>query len=277
VLFIGATSGIGQSALQHFSRHASSPHIYSVARPPSVNSHENLIAADVSLISEIDKIVQTITQKETKVDILFMSAGFIAFKGRRDTREGPEPSMTTRYYSRLRAVQKLLPMLNNASTSSSRIVSVLAGGMEGPLNERDLDLRDPRTLTLEKIARENPRLSVVHWFPGPVATPGLAKAQIFGMSPPNPSTQDDAGARAVFLATSDRYAVHGGLVPIPEGVGLVKKSGGGIFLVDPQGESADNEYLLADLRKRGVDKAVWSFTQEVFAACSKVRSSNDEL
>lgn len=307
VLFMGATSGIGQSALETFSQYAASPHIYSVARPPSVNSHENLlaslrqanptgsfnlIAADVSLISEIDKIVQTITRKETKVDILFMSAGFMAFEGRRDTPEGLEPSMTTRYYSRIRAVQQLLPLLN-ASMSGPRIISVLAGGMEGPLNERDLDLRDPRswsfwdasvhtatmgTLALENIALENPRLSIVHWFPGPVATPGLANAQRFGMSPPNPSTQVDAGARAVFLATNDRYAVQGGLVPVPEGLKPAEKSGDGVFLVDPDGKIANNEDLLADLRKRDVGKVVWSFTQEVFAACtSKVRSSNDEL
>lgn len=89
------------------------------------------------------------------------------------------------------------------------------------------------------------------------------------MSPPNPMSQEDAGAGFVFLATSDRYAVQGGgLVPVPEELGVVKKSGGGIFLADPQGESADNERLLAGLRKRGVDEVVWSFTQKVVAACA---------
>jgi hypothetical protein len=134
------------------------------------------------------------------------------------------------------------------------------------------------TLALELLARQNPRLSIVHWFPGPVATPGLATAHKFGMSPPNPTSQEEAGARAVFLTTSDRYAVHGGLVPVPGGLEAVKKSGGGIFLVDPQGERADNEQLLAGLRERGVDEAVWSFTQEVFAACAaQAGSSKDEL
>src|SRR5258708_3012256 len=86
-LFIGATSAIGQSALQHFAQHASSPHIYTVARPSAVPSHENLlaslcqsnptgtynlIAADVALISEVDKVVDAISGKEKKIDILFM-------------------------------------------------------------------------------------------------------------------------------------------------------------------------------------------------------------
>lgn len=298
-LFFGATSGIGQSALQHFAQYASAPRIYSVARPATVGSHErlltslrqsnptgtyNLLTADVSLVSEIDKVVEAIARKETKLDILFMSAGFMAFEGRRDTREGLDPSMSTRYYSRLYAVQRLLPLLNNAAVASPRVVSVLAGGMEGPLNERDLDLRDPAnwsfwnssvhsatmgTLALERLARENPRLSVVHWYPGPVATPGLANAAKFGMSPPNQMSQEEAGARALFLATNDRYAVQrGALLPVPEGLEVAKSSAGGVFLVDPLGEETNNESLLADLRNRGVDEAVWSFTQKVFATCA---------
>jgi NAD(P)-dependent dehydrogenase (short-subunit alcohol dehydrogenase family) len=305
-LFIGATSGIGQSALQQFTHHASSPRIYTVARPSTVPSHENLlsslrqsnpggtynlITADVSLVSEIDKVVNAITQKETKLDILFMSTRFMAFEGRKDTGEGLDPSMTTRYYSRLRAVQKLLPLLNNAQ--SPRIISVLAGGMEGPLKESDLDLRDQDnwsfwnasvhattmgTLSLERLAKENPRVSIVHWFPGPVAMTGLASAKKFGMSPLNPMSVEEAGARAVFLATCDRYAVQRGLVPMPDGLENVKKSGRGIFLVNPLGESTDNERVLAGLRERGVDEEVWTFMQQVYAACeAKDGSSKDEL
>ncbi|KAJ5655733.1 hypothetical protein N7507_007683 [Penicillium longicatenatum] len=305
-VFMGATSGIGQSALQHFAQHASSPRIYSVARASAVASHEtflsslrqsnptgtySLIEADVSIISEVDRIVAGIKENETKVDILFMSAGFMAFEGRKDTSEGLDPSMTTRYYSRLRLVQELLPLLNKAP--SPRVVSVLAGGLERPLNENDLDLRDPKnwsfwnssvhsgtmgTLALEIFAQANPRLSIVHWFPGTVATPGLARANKFGMSPPNPTSADEAGQRALFLATNDRYSVHGGLVPMPIGLSVSKRSGGGIFLVDPEGESADNEHLLSGLRKRGMDKTVWRFTETVFATLTAQGGySKDEL
>ncbi|EXJ79099.1 hypothetical protein A1O3_08600 [Capronia epimyces CBS 606.96] len=310
-VFIGATSGIGLNALQQFAQQAqgSSPRIYSVSRPATAAAHQSvlaslgqshptgtykLITADVSLVCEIDKVVDAVASQETKVDILFMSAGFMAFEGRKDTREGLDPSMSTRYYSRLRAVQRFLPLLNNPAVSSPRVVSVLAGGLERPLNESDLDLRDPShysvwnasfhcgtmgTLALERIARQNPRLSIVHWYPGPVATPGLARAAEFGMSPPDQMALDEAGARAVFLATNDRYAVQvdtqeggggggpPGLVPVPDGLEVAKTSAGGIFLIDPLGEPTDNERVLADLRERGVDEAVWNFTQDVFAAC----------
>jgi NAD(P)-dependent dehydrogenase (short-subunit alcohol dehydrogenase family) len=306
-LFIGATSGIGQSALQNFAQHAISPHIYTVARPPTIASHErlleslrqsnptgtyNLITADVSLVSEIEKIVDAITHKETKIDIIIMSAGFMAFEGRKDTLEGLDPSMSTRYYSRLRVVQQLLPLLNNTAAPSPRIVSILAGGRESPLNEGDLDLLDLSnwsfwnssvhsttmgTLALERFANENPRLSIVHWYPGAVATPGLAKARKFGFSPPDQMRVEESGERALFLATSDRYAAQEGLVPVPEGLKVAQKSGGGIFLVNPHGESTDNEHFLAGLRARGVNEAVWNFTERVFAKCAQVGSSKDEL
>jgi len=111
-LFIGATSGIGLSALQNFAQHASSPFIYTVAGAPTVTFHEdvlvylwqsnptgtyNINTADVSLVSDIDKVVNTIKQKETKVDILFISTDFKGFEDRMDTGEGLDSSMTTRY------------------------------------------------------------------------------------------------------------------------------------------------------------------------------------
>ncbi|UPL03525.1 hypothetical protein LCI18_014459 [Fusarium solani-melongenae] len=290
-LFIGATSGIGQSTLEQFAQHASAPRIYTVARPQTVASHGqllsslreanpdgiyNLITADVSLISEVDRVVSAIKQSETKLDLLFL--------------EGLDPSMTTRYYTRLRAAEQLLPLLNKSTTSSPRVISVLAGGLEAPLNESDLDLRDPNnwttwnsslhsatmgTLAFEVLAQQNPNISFVHWCPGPVATPGLAKAKKFGMSPPNQMSQDESGARALFVATNDRYSVQGGLVSIPEGFEAAKKTGGGIFIVDPEGESIDNEKVLRGMRERGVDKAVWSFTNKIFAA--RTGASKDEL
>ncbi|KAI1874205.1 uncharacterized protein JN550_002784 [Neoarthrinium moseri] len=307
-LFVGATSGIGQSTLQNFAQHAPSPRIYSVARPQTVASHEsqlaalrqsnptaklNLIQADASLVSEIDKVVNEIMQKETKLDLLVVSAGFMAFEGRKDTREGLDPSMSTRYYCRQRAVQLLLPLLKNAA--SPRILSVLAGGLEAELNEKDLDLKNPRnwsfwnasvhaatmhTLSLERVARENPGLSIIHWLPGPVDTAGLRRAAQFGMRPPNQMTEAEAGERGLFCATSDRYGVRAGLVPAPEGVGPANRSGGGIFLLGPLGESTDNEGVLATMRERGIDKVVWDFTQQVFAniaANGSHDASKDEL
>ncbi|KAK7750645.1 hypothetical protein SLS62_007492 [Diatrype stigma] len=328
-LFIGATKGIGQSALQHLARHAPpSARIYSVARPGAAAAHEELLAslrrdrpdatftlitADTSLVSEVDRAVAVFRGEVKKLDLLVLSAGFMALGARdEDTSEGLDPSMSTRYYSRLRAVQLLLPLLKAAE--NPRIVSVLAGGMEAPLNEADLDLRAPGawsswgvsrhtatmgTLALERLARSsgsgsgqnsdpNPRLSIVHWFPGTVETPGLERLRQLGGPEmrarlQNAKSQDEAGALGLFLATSARYAAAAarqqgqpqGLVPVPEGLDFAKLSGGGIFLVDAEGESVDNEEVLAEMRQRGVDEVVWDQTLKVFAACTSQGEPHD--
>ena len=83
---------------------------------------------------------------------------------------------------------------------------------------------------------------------------------------------------AEIFATNDRYAVKCGLVPIPDGIATLQKSGGGILLISPKGESTDNEVVLADMRRRGVDKIVWSFTQRIFDDCrTRTSGTKDEL
>lgn len=298
-VFLGATQGIGQSTLDHLSKHAPpSSRIYTVARPSSLASHEahvaslrkintsgtyQVIEADVSLITEVDRVVQAIKEKESKVDILVLTAGFIAYDGRKDTSEGLDPSMTTRYYSRLRAVQQLLPLLDNAA--HPRVLSVLAAGKEGPINEEDLDLRTPEnwtpwsssvqattlhTLALERFAHLNPKVSIAHWYPGFVDTVLLARAKASGMDIGEAPTMsvDESGARCLFYATSGLYAVRDGLVPAPEGVAAVEKSGGGIFQLGVQGEYVENEKVLAGLRERGVDETAWKFAEGVYEAAS---------
>lgn len=103
------------------------------------------------------------------------------------------------------------------------------------------------TLSLEQVAHANPSLSVVHWFPGPVETSGIEDAKNRGFQlPPEVMEEDGAGARMLFLATSHRYAVGKGIVPVAENLETVKKSSGGSFPMDPQAGSGDNERVLDD-------------------------------
>ncbi|KAL5603547.1 hypothetical protein FOVSG1_006297 [Fusarium oxysporum f. sp. vasinfectum] len=295
-LFMGATSGIGRSILENLAMKAPEPQIYSIARPQSAATHEefltslrkrnpggnyNLIKADHTLLYDINRAIEVILQKEEKLDLLVLSAGFIPFDGRKNTVEGLDPSMTTRYYTRLLALVKLLPLLQRAS--SPRVLWVAAGGKEEPINDEDLDLRQPGnwtfwaasvhsttmgTLSLEKIARNNPKLSIVHWYPGPVGTPGMAKIKQH-WDVPYEMDEAESGSRGLFLATSDRYAVKdgAGLVPLSSSLEPVSTSGGGVFLVDPEGAATNNEGVLRKLRENKVDDKVWRFTQEIFEKC----------
>ncbi|KAF5541719.1 dehydrogenase reductase sdr family member 12 [Fusarium mexicanum] len=295
-VFLGATSGIGRSTIKQLAiaTDNKSPTIYIVGRSTSAatpliaelrqsnpSATIEFIERDVSLVKEADAAMKEIAQRETKIDILFMSVGFMSFEGRKETKEKLEPSLTTRFYSRVRAIQVLLPLLNNSQ--NPHVTNILAGGQEGPLIEDDLDLSKPSnfgvasaaqqaatmlTLTLERFAKENPKISFVHAFPGLTATPLLSRGSsgiigfllqwivtplggLFFASP------EDVGARALFYATNARYTVEETekvATPVPEGLGKAGRSAGGVFLVDNKSEAADNEKVLVGLREKMGDK-----------------------
>ncbi|KAJ7882594.1 hypothetical protein B0H14DRAFT_3082489 [Mycena olivaceomarginata] len=232
-----------------FAQHAPAPHIYSVAPPTNGLPHNktHLISLRKSNLTATFTLVNRRCLSRSQIDKIVAAHGV---RGPQGHAWGLEPSMSTRYYSPLRAVQQLLPLLNAAP--SPRVISVLAGGHEAQMNEADLDLRDSAnwsywnaavhaatmcTLSLERLACGNPGLSVVHWHPGAVATPGLAKWDKYGLTPPNQRSQDEA-ALGMFLATSDRWREY------------------------------CNEGVLAGFRERGVDEVVWSHTEKVWAECA---------
>lgn len=133
------------------------------------------------------------------------------------------------------------------------------------------------TLTLERFAQENPKISFVHAFPGLTATPLLSRGSsgvigfllqwivtplggLFFASP------EDVGARALFYATNARFTVESAessATPIPEGLSKASRSAGGIFLVDPKSEAFDNEKVLVELREKSAEK-VRAHVNQVF-------------
>ncbi len=91
-LFLGATSGIGQSTLIQFARHAVRPRIYIVARPSSPittmldelrkrnpEGTYTVIRKDVSLVRETSDVVEFVKTRETKLDLLFFFFFFFFF------------------------------------------------------------------------------------------------------------------------------------------------------------------------------------------------------
>lgn len=94
-VFVGATSGIGMGSLRQFSKNAKAPKVYILGRSkkaatPLLDEIKNLnsegtyefIETEVSLIRNVDKACDEIKLKEKKVDLLFVSPGYLAFGGR---------------------------------------------------------------------------------------------------------------------------------------------------------------------------------------------------
>lgn len=94
-LFVGATSGIGKGTLKQFAKNAYAPIVYVVGRSSSAASPQleelrslnpeatfNFIESEVSLIKNVDIVSDEIKSKEKKLDILFLSPGYLSFDGR---------------------------------------------------------------------------------------------------------------------------------------------------------------------------------------------------
>ncbi|KAH6884864.1 hypothetical protein B0T10DRAFT_539774 [Thelonectria olida] len=310
-VFIGATSGIGLSALQQFviATDSKQPRVYIVGRSASAaapviadlrqsnsSAEISFIEQDISLVGNVDKVVDEVKRHEEKLDFLFVSPGFIPFDGRRETSEGLEPSMTTRYYSRARAVQLLIPLLNQSA--NPHVTTILAGGQEAPLLEDDLDLAKPGnfsivrssvhsatmlTLFLERLASENPKISFVHAFPGLTSTPlltrgssGIVSVLLRWIFVPIVTSLfaypvKDVGAKTLFYATNARFSVAETAAlntPLPEGLPKADQTAGGIFLVGEKGDPVDNEKVLVGLRKQLAEK-VWVHTTQIFDKVTK--------
>ena len=87
-VFVGATSGIGETTLKQFAKHTRQSRIYFVGRSQeagdriaaeckALNSEGEyiFIKADISLIRTVDNVCRDIKSKETAVNLLFLSTG----------------------------------------------------------------------------------------------------------------------------------------------------------------------------------------------------------
>lgn len=242
-VFVGGTSGIGESTMKQLARRIVQPRIYFIGRSERAaaritaeltalnpSGKYRFIRADLSLLQNVDDVCRDIKRRETLINLLFLTPGtVITGKGNQPslspspthhrttnpTAESPEtpealhyPTALT-YYSRIRLIVNLLPLLQKA-TSLRRVVTVFGGTKEGALCTADLQgrtlvsppsLSSPyppspsppittgvgnaagsaclalrghtasmMTLALESLALEAPDVSFVHSFPGFVRT-----------------------------------------------------------------------------------------------------------
>jgi NAD(P)-dependent dehydrogenase (short-subunit alcohol dehydrogenase family) len=93
-LFVGATAGIGASAVKQFALNTKSPTVYLAGRSqakaaPLLDELKSLnpqatftfIEAEVSLLKGVDKVCDEILAKEQKLDLLWVSQGLLSFSG----------------------------------------------------------------------------------------------------------------------------------------------------------------------------------------------------
>ncbi|KAN0071814.1 hypothetical protein V8E54_010410 [Elaphomyces granulatus] len=309
-VFVGGTSGIGETAAREFVRHTLAPRVYLIGRSEAQASRiiselsklnpdgkVGFIKSDISLLRGVDKACDEIKSKESRVNLLFMSAGILTSKGRDETVEGLDKKFSLHYYSRLRFIYNLLPQLNAAATSStdanndgrlSRVVSVLSPGREGRLLLDDLSLKSNyslancaahactmNSLAVGELAASNPETSFIHAYPGVVKTNAgrefgplvrLAISSLMLSFWPWVVPLPECGERHVYAATSTAFPpkAAGGKEAEKAAVGADGVKGSGAYLVHWDGSTCGNEKILSDCKSKGAAKKVWEHTLEVF-------------
>ncbi|KAK2783376.1 hypothetical protein FQN53_009267 [Emmonsiellopsis sp. PD_33] len=166
-LFVGGTTGIGQTTLRQLAIHTERPNVYIIGRSepraiPFLAELKQLnpqgsfkfIEADISLIKNVDSACKEIRAKEERLNLLFMTPGGISLSGRRETPEGIDHLFSLRYYARMRFIQNLLPLLSTSTTSTTtphhaRVISIFGGPLSlGPLHTTDLSLKSKSTYSI---------------------------------------------------------------------------------------------------------------------------------
>ena len=304
-VFVGGTSGIGKLTIRALVATGASVRIYLVGRQSShertnafiqelhaMNPKADIIwtEGEVSLLAETKRVCEVIRSKERHVDLLFLTAGYTPFGARRETVEGLEIAQSLGYYSRMLFILHLLPLLENAE--APRVVGVLAGGMEWTSIELDdIDLKQPgnfgmikaqrqqvnmNSISLERLAGDNPHVTFVHSCPGWVNTGNVWR----GVDDPNSImawfvwlilepliglfsfSDEESGQRHLFQCTSAAFG--GGGIPWKgkAGVNSLNKPGNGLFLVNYKCDCTPNARVMSVLREKAQGR-IWDHTLEV--------------
>lgn len=265
------------------------------------SAQPTFLQADISLLKNVDSVCAEMAAKESKLNLLFMTPGYMTLKGRYETAEGLDRKLVLHYYARMRFITNLLPLLTaaaqdpsaNANTRLSRVVSVLdplvsvrAGG-SGSLDFSDLSLKDTFTLNncgahaslmgnffLEGMAQRHPHTSFVHAYPSGVATGVLRELPVGRLLTPVLKTLlspfmvpiEESGERHLFAATSRRFppkAERAGMDG-DVAIGSDGSKGNGCYWVNWNGEVFPANKKLEKTRgERAVEK-VTRHTEEVF-------------
>ncbi|KFY54646.1 hypothetical protein V496_07226 [Pseudogymnoascus sp. VKM F-4515 (FW-2607)] len=275
-VFAGATSGSGAGALE--------------AMVDKINPSCKLefLEAQVSLLSDVDRVCRQIAAAEKKVDLLYMSPGCIPFGGPRYTKEGIETSFSISYYSRMRLIQNLLPLLRKSTRP--RVLTLLNGGKEKPMFEDDIGLEKRwsaeaviahtttmTSLALEHLSKDDERITFLHVFPGLVNSGNFIRVNaaesagvfwrvmltvfcrmitavqlIFGITP------EECGERQAYHLTSEQFGP--GAWRIGNSSEAVSAHVGGVF---------------ETYRDDGWSEMIWKHTTAVFESALATRTDRE--
>ncbi|KAL5347935.1 hypothetical protein ACLOAV_007346 [Pseudogymnoascus australis] len=291
-VFAGATSGSGAGALEAMVGMLHTSTFYIIGRSSTQFARQRkkldkinpsckleFLEAQVSLLSDVDRVCRQIAAAEKKVDLLYMSP---------DTKEGIETSFSISYYSRMRLIQNLLPLLRKSTLP--RVLTLLNGGKERPMFDDDIGLEKRwsaeaviahtttmTSLALEHLSKDDERITFLHVFPGLVNSGNFIRVNaaesagvfwrvmlrvfcrmitavqlIFGITP------EECGERQAYHLTSGQFGP--GAWRIGNSSEVVSAHVGGVF---------------ETYRDGGWSEKIWKHTTAVFESALVTRTDRE--
>ncbi|CAE6497389.1 unnamed protein product [Rhizoctonia solani] len=202
-LFLGGTSGIGQGVAEALAQVTNgNSHIIICGRnkaaadkiiegfPKASDSTYEFEQCDATLMSNVRNTTASLVGRLPKLNYLVLSPGILTLKGRDETSEGIDKKLALNYYARWKFVYDLIPLLERAKAQGedARVLTILAAGMNGKVDESDLDLKkgygikaaaDSATamndFMVEDFAILHPDMAFIHARPGFVRTPAITE------------------------------------------------------------------------------------------------------
>lgn len=204
--------------------------------------------------------------------------------------------MALLYYSRMRFIQNLTPLLL-ASTQTAHVISIFAGNMEDSIGRGEDPVGTPppskygitsvrrnttfmKTFYLEELAEKHAgKISFVHIYPGLVDGPAFYGDDIplwfrvvwRAMKPLMSwymTSPEDCGQIMVFLATY-KYPAKG---TVAEGAKVAYSTqhelGGGCYAVGQRGDES-KKVSWVNARDNDTGRNVWRHTQEIFEEAAR--------
>ena len=161
-LVVGGTAGIGQATALRLAALGASVAIggrnaeqgrLTVERLRRLNpsGQHAFHAVDTSLTTTVTAFTRDFAATHARLDVLVVSAGMLTLQGRTETREGFDAKMAVHYYGRWTLIRGLLSLLERTAampgqTAPPRVLSILAAGKGGRIDETDMELKTTYSL-----------------------------------------------------------------------------------------------------------------------------------
>ncbi|KAL5382312.1 hypothetical protein DPSP01_006709 [Paraphaeosphaeria sporulosa] len=319
----GGTTGIGsyiaRALATTYANHGNKLRVYIIGR--NATRAENVLSEcrktspgsewrfiqtpDLALISEVDRCCAEIVRQETqapfhggkaRLDLLYMTYSYPVLKERSTTAEGLDSFLATVYYTRIRFILQLLPLLT-ASPLPAHAVSVYAGTFEDGTKPGQFPVGCPtdaaygvgavrkhasfmKTMIFEELAKKHAgNLRLTHIYPGLVDGPTFLGPDspmwfkiLWRFSKPLMSwymtAPDVCGQVMVYLATA-KYPAQGA---ISDGKDVARSSqgerGGGSYSVGQKAD-ASKGIMYEKVRQADTKEKIWRHTMETLERAEK--------